>query len=69
MSTLARHALESLETLSEEELIANKEIDTFDNYKDAIVAMIAHRGPNSDISDALRVFNVDMLAILRAKAA
>ena len=41
---------------------------TFDNYKDAIIATIAHKDGNPDISDVLKTLNVDMWALLSAKA-
>ena len=64
----ARLALELVEKLSEEELINTKQMGTFDNFKDAIIASVAHKQGNSDISDVLRTLNVDMWALLSAKA-
>ena len=41
---------------------------TFDRYTDAIIAAIVHKSANSDMSNVLRIVNVDMWAPLGAKA-
>ena len=51
-----------------EELIDTKQTDMFDHYKVAIVATIAHKTMNSDMSDVIQKLNVDMWAILSSKA-
>ena len=63
-----RQALASVEKLSEYELISVKQMGTIDKYKDAIIASIAHKSDNTDISDVLRILNVDMWACLSANA-
>jgi hypothetical protein len=54
--------------LSEEEFIDTRQKGNFDIFKDAIVATIAPKAPNSEMSDVLRTLNVDMWALLSAKA-
>ena len=64
----ARQALEAVEKLSEEELIDSRQKGTFDNYKDAIIAVTANKSGSSELQEVLRTLNVDMWALLSAKA-
>ena len=63
----ARHAFDGIEKLPEEEVTSTKQGGTFDNYKDAIIAVIARRTGNSSTADIFRTLNVDMWALLSAK--
>ena len=65
---IARQALEAVEKLSEEELIDTRQKGTFDNYKDAIIATIAHKTGSLELSELLGILNVNMWALLSAKA-
>ena len=65
----ARHALDVIEKLSEEDVISIKQLGNFDNYKDSIIATVEQKHGNNDISDVLSTLNVDTWALLSAKAA
>ena len=64
----ARHALDPIERLSEEEVISTKQLGNFDNYKDSIINAIEQKQGNNNVSDVLGTLNVDMWALLSAKA-
>ena len=60
---------DSIEKLSEDEINDALKQGTFDSRRDAIITLIANkRGGNPDMSEILRTLNVDMWAILSAKA-
>ena len=64
----AIHALDAVEQMSEEEVLSTKQRCTFNNYKDAIIAEGAHTNCNANKSEVFQTVNVDMWALLSAKA-
>ena len=65
----SRNALNFTEQyLNEDEINASLTIGTFDNRKDAIIALVAHKRNNKDMTETLETRHTDMWAILSAKA-
>ena len=65
----SRNVLDHVEKLTEDEINEAIKQGNFDSRRDAIINMISNkRGGNQDLSDLLRTLNVDMWAILSAKA-
>ena len=65
----SRTILDHVEKLSEDEINEASKQTNFENRLDVIISVIENkRGGNKDMSDLLRTLNVDMWAILSAKA-
>ena len=70
--SFSRHALDAVEEGTGETFMSTKQLDTFDNYKDAVIAVVAHTCGTSNFSCVLRALDIDIPTcghLLSAKAA